>query len=163
MMTKTEEQLEETDYTTLLEEIYQEILPLIGKGKVADYIPELGRVNPNQFGMAICYDLRFPRIFEDYHQQGCQAVCCPSAFTYQTGKDHWMVLLRARAIVNRCYVLAANQWGMDNKGLRHYGHSAIIDPWGNVLASAGSVRNRILYAELDNAVIVRYHQRLPVM
>lgn len=114
-----------------------------------------------QFGMAICYDLRFPRIFAEYSSKGCHAVCCPSAFTYETGKDHWLVLLRARAIDNRCYILAPNQWGFDNQGMRHYGHSAIIDPWGKILALAEGSGNQILYSDLDNQLIVRYHQRLP--
>lgn len=112
-------------------------------------------------GLSLCFDLRFPELFQDYGKQGCHAVCCPAAFTYETGQKHWMVLLRARAIENRCYILAPNQWGVDNQGLRHYGHSAIIDPWGDVLAQARADRTEILYTELDKKVILRYHQILP--
>jgi nitrilase len=114
-----------------------------------------------KIGLSVCFDLRFPGLFLDYGRRGCHAVCCPSAFARATGKKHWMVLLRARAIENRCYILAPNQWGADNQGLSHYGHSAIIDPWGQVMAKAPGGRTQIIYAELDTRVIMRYHQILP--
>jgi deaminated glutathione amidase len=112
-------------------------------------------------GLTICFDLRFPRVFEDYGRLGCHAICCLSAFTQETGKAHWMVLLRARAIENRCYILAANQWGTDDRGVRCYGHSAIIDPWGRVLVKASGNRTQIIYAELDKNEILRYYRILP--
>jgi len=87
-------------------------------------------------GLSICYDLRFPEFYQALAQRGAQILSVPSAFTLMTGKDHWEVLLRARAIENQCYVLAPGQCGRhDDDGLRHsYGHSIIIDPWGHVIA-----------------------------
>lgn len=85
-------------------------------------------------GLTICYDLRFAHLYRELVDAGAQIVTVPAAFTAQTGKDHWEVLLRARAIENQCYVLAPNQWG-HHGGKRHsYGHSMIIDPWGHVIA-----------------------------
>jgi len=87
-----------------------------------------------RFGMTICYDLRFPELYRKLLDQGAEVLLVPAAFTMQTGKDHWEVLLRARAIENQCYVLAPGQWG-HHGGVRHsYGHSMIIDPWGHVIA-----------------------------
>jgi len=86
-----------------------------------------------RLGLAICYDLRFPELFRCMFAQGVQLICLPSAFTAVTGKAHWEVLLRARAVENLCYVLAANQGGYHVNGRETYGDSMIIDPWGIVL------------------------------
>lgn len=87
-----------------------------------------------RFGLTICYDLRFPEHYRKLLDAGAEVLLIPAAFTLQTGKDHWEVLQRARAIENQCYVLAAGQWG-HHGGPRHsYGHSMIIDPWGLVIA-----------------------------
>lgn len=87
-----------------------------------------------RFGMTVCYDLRFPEMYRKLLDKGAEVLCIPAAFTLQTGKDHWEVLLRARAIENQCYVIAPGQWG-HHGGARHsYGHSMIIDPWGHVIA-----------------------------
>lgn len=128
---------------------------------IAGTAPATFKAGGFKIGMSVCFDLRFPGMFLDYGRRGCHAVCCPSAFTRATGEKHWLVLLRARAIETRCYILAPNQWGTDTQGLRHYGHSAIIDPWGQVLARAPGGRTQIIYAELDTRVIMRYHQILP--
>jgi nitrilase len=82
------------------------------------------------FGLAICYDLRFPELFRE--MTGVDAIIIPAAFTYYTGQFHWEVLLRARAIENQCYVIAAAQTGTHQNGRQTFGHSMIIDPWGNV-------------------------------
>jgi predicted amidohydrolase len=87
-----------------------------------------------QLGMTVCYDLRFPELFRKLVDRGVRAVTVPSAFTLTTGKDHWHVLLRARAIENQIYVLAAAQHGKHPKGRVTYGKSLICDPWGDVVA-----------------------------
>lgn len=89
----------------------------------------IGRV-----GLSICYDLRFPELYRALAQDGAQLFTVPSAFTQVTGAAHWEVLLRARAIENQCYVLAANQGGKHNETRETFGHSMIIDPWGRIIA-----------------------------
>ena len=92
-------------------------------------------VNGNDwtFGMSICYDLRFPELYRALGQVDCHII--PAAFTYTTGKDHWEILLRARAIENQCYVLASAQGGVHQNQRRTWGHSMLIDPWGEILAN----------------------------
>lgn len=86
-------------------------------------------------GMAICYDLRFPELFRHYSRQGAGIFFIPANFTQRTGKDHWEVLVRARAIENQCYVVAPGQCGTNpHTGVESYGHSMIVGPWGEVLA-----------------------------
>jgi predicted amidohydrolase len=87
-----------------------------------------------RFGLAICYDLRFPELFRKHVEAGAHALLVPSAFTVPTGKDHWHVLLRARAIESQCYVLAPAQWGRHPGSRLTYGKSLIADPWGDVIA-----------------------------
>jgi deaminated glutathione amidase len=88
-------------------------------------------------GMTVCYDIRFPELYRALEQRGARVVTVPAAFTLTTGKDHWHVLLRARAIENQLYVLAPAQTGKHPKGRQTYGKSLIVDPWGDVLAQAG--------------------------
>lgn len=88
-------------------------------------------------GLSVCYDLRFPELFRQLTLSGACLFSVPSAFTEVTGKAHWQVLLRARAIENLSYVLAANQSGVHANGRKTFGHSMIIDPWGNILAEMG--------------------------
>ena len=88
-------------------------------------------------GMTVCYDLRFPHLYRALAQAGADFLAVPSAFTVPTGKAHWHVLIRARAIENGCFVFAPAQWGEHAEGRRTYGHSLIVDPWGEVLADAG--------------------------
>jgi deaminated glutathione amidase len=87
-------------------------------------------------GMTVCYDLRFPHLYRALAQAGADFLAIPSAFTVPTGKAHWHVLMRARAIENGCFVFAPAQWGEHAEGRRTYGHSLIVDPWGAVLADA---------------------------
>ena len=114
--------------------------------------------------LAICYDLRFPGFFEAlYNKFGApDVIVIPAAFTFQTGKDHWLTLLRARAIEYQCYVIAANQVGYHSKEKRSFGHSVIIDPWGEIL---GDTADEIGYAsgviELDKIHQVR--SKLPAL
>jgi predicted amidohydrolase len=103
-----------------------------------------------KLGLSICFDLRFPEVYRALNQMGAQILCVPSAFTLHTGKDHWHVLLRARAIENQCWVMAPGQWGPhDDAGLRRsYGHSLIVDPWGTIVAECGDGEG-ICIAEID--------------
>ena len=86
-----------------------------------------------KLGLAVCYDLRFPELFRTMLDQGMDLIAMPSAFTAITGKAHWSILVRARAIENLCYVLAAGQGGYHVNGRETYGHSMIVDPWGQVM------------------------------
>ena len=106
-----------------------------------------------KLGLSICYDLRFPAMFSYYAKKGVDVICIPSAFTYETGKSHWEVLLRSRAIETLCYVLAPNQIGQDTAGIKSYGHSMIIDPWGKVLCNAQEKLEKIIYAEVSRKEI----------
>jgi nitrilase len=99
-----------------------------GKEAVFFDLPEV------RVGLSICYDLRFPELYRYLFQQGCQVFTVPAAFTYKTGKAHWLTLLKARAIENNAYVIAANQGGHHSASRQTYGHSCIISPWGEVLS-----------------------------
>ncbi|MFT5584585.1 MAG: putative amidohydrolase [Cognaticolwellia sp.] len=117
-----------------------------------------------QIGLSICYDLRFPGLYQALAKRGAQLLTVPSAFTLMTGKDHWHALLRARAIENQCYVLAPGQWGHhDDGGLREsYGRSCIIDPWGQILAECPDGEG-ICMAEIDLEAQASLRQRMPVL
>jgi nitrilase len=115
-------------------------------------------------GCAICYDLRFPYLFQALAEKGAQAIALPSAFTLETGKDHWEVLLRARAIETQCYVCAAAQTGEFIAGgerRRTYGHSLVADPWGHVVAKASDGIG-VVSTRLDMVVVERARRLIPV-
>ena len=88
-------------------------------------------------GLSVCYDVRFPELYRHLSQMGAEVLVVPAAFTAYTGKDHWQVLLQARAIENTCYVIAPAQTGRHNALRQSHGHAVIIDPWGIILADAG--------------------------
>lgn len=111
-------------------------------------------------GLTICYDLRFPQLYRALAKSGAFALTVPSAFTETTGKAHWHVLLRARAIENGAFVIAPAQGGHHANGRRTYGHSLIVAPWGEVLAEAGTDPGVIL-AEIDPALAVDARSRIP--
>jgi deaminated glutathione amidase len=113
-------------------------------------------------GMAICYDLRFPELFRILTLRGARVLALPSAFTYATTRDHWEVLIRARAIENQCFVVAANQIGEHTPGKASGGRSLIADPWGTVLATAPDEEGYAL-AELDLARQDAIRARLPAL
>lgn len=113
-------------------------------------------------GQAICYDLRFPEQFRALAELGVELIAVPSAFTATTGRDHWEVLLRARAIENQAYVVAPNQWGRHGAGIETYGRSIIIDPWGTPLAMAADGEGWIV-AEMDAARLATVRAQLPAL
>jgi predicted amidohydrolase len=113
-------------------------------------------------GLSICYDLRFPELYRNYSEQGCNIMTVPAAFTVPTGKAHWETLLRARAIENQSYVLAAGQTGKHQDGRQTYGHSMIIDPWGKVLAQA-EAEVGLIVTELSLAKINDIRTRIPAL
>lgn len=114
-------------------------------------------------GLSICYDLRFPEIYRKYALNGVQVLCVPSAFTHKTGKDHWHTLLRARAIENLSYVLAPNQVGVDHRGVKSYGHSLVVDPWGKIIAEGTANKEQIIYASLDKKFLLNKRKQLPAL
>lgn len=120
-------------------------------------VPEVDGVG---LGMTICYDLRFPELYRKLTLLGARMVTVPSAFTERTGRDHWEVLLRARAIENQVFVLASNQFGTTPGTPTSYGRSMIIDPWGTVLAQAGDSES-VIWADLDFARQDEVRLRLP--
>jgi predicted amidohydrolase len=111
-------------------------------------------------GMSICYDIRFPELYPELAVRGAEIVAVPAAFTLPTTRDHWEVLVRARAIEDQCFVVAANQIGEHPGGLRTGGRSMIVDPWGLVLASAPDTETAIV-AELDLEALRDIRRRLP--
>lgn len=111
-------------------------------------------------GLTICYDLRFPELYRQLASRGAHVLTVPSAFTLQTGRDHWHPLLQARAIENQAYVLAPNQWGHHFGRRSSYGHSAIYDPWGRRVACAPDYEC-VVSAELDFEYLDDVRQRMP--
>ncbi|AFL53553.1 putative amidohydrolase [Sinorhizobium fredii] len=114
-----------------------------------------------KLGFAICYDVRFPELFRQQAVAGAEIMSVPAAFTRQTGEAHWEVLLRARAIENGLFVVAAAQAGQHEDGRETFGHSMIIDPWGRVLAQAGPAGEAVLVAEIDVAAVNGARARIP--
>lgn len=111
-------------------------------------------------GLTVCYDLRFPELYRILAVRGARLIAVPSAFTMATGRDHWEVLLRARAIENQAFVLAPNQFGRTSPHYSSYGRSAIVDPWGVALATAAD-GERFVAADLDLAAQERVRESLP--
>ena len=112
-------------------------------------------------GLSICYDLRFPELYRRLAaERGAQVLVVPAAFMLHTGRDHWEVLLRARAIENQCYVLAAGQIGDHEPGRTCFGRSMIIDPWGTVLAQAADATG-VTVAEIDLDRVAQIRAELP--
>jgi predicted amidohydrolase len=113
-------------------------------------------------GLSVCYDLRFPELYRDLAARGAQLLTVPAAFTVPTGQAHWEVLLRARAIENLCYVLAAAQWGKHANGRETYGDALIVDYWGRVLARQPSGIGVVL-AEVDPAAQAEVRAGFPAL
>lgn len=113
-------------------------------------------------GLSICYDLRFPELYRRLCVPPCDVLSVPAAFTYTTGRAHWELLLRARAVENQCYVLAAAQGGLHENGRRTWGHSMVVDPWGEVLALRPEGEG-VVIADIDPARIAAVRQQLPAL
>ncbi|UHS58616.1 carbon-nitrogen hydrolase family protein [Agrobacterium vaccinii] len=113
------------------------------------------------FGFAICYDVRFPALFRTEAVAGAQVLTVPAAFTRQTGEAHWEILLRARAIENGAFLIAAAQGGTHEDGRETFGHSMIVDPWGKVLAVAGGSGEEIIYADIDPSAVPAARAKIP--
>lgn len=111
-------------------------------------------------GLAICYDIRFPELFRTMALQGSKIIFVPAAFPLYTGAHHWEVLLRARAIENQCYIVAAGQFGVAKPNMVEFGNSMIIDPWGTVLSRAPE-KEGIIISEIDLSYIDKIRNQIP--
>jgi predicted amidohydrolase len=117
-------------------------------------------------GLSICYDVRFPELYRGLMALGAEVLLVPAQFQHETGRDHWHVLLRARAIEDQCFVVAAGQWGPfgdPEHGGRSYGHSLVADPWGRILVEAPEEGSGVWFADLDLGELRRIRQRLPAL
>jgi predicted amidohydrolase len=123
-----------------------------------------------RLGLSICYDVRFPELYTELVRQGAEVILIPSAFTVPTGRAHWQVLLRSRAIEAQCYVVAAAQYGVHNVKRESYGHSLVVDPWGVVLADVGGVDSprtvpdspSVVCCNIDLSLMKDVRQRMPI-
>ena len=120
-------------------------------------------------GLSICYDVRFPALYRDLASAGAAILSVPSAFTYDSGRAHWHVLLRARAIENGCFVIAPAQCGMHADGRRTYGHALIINPWGEIMAEAETdddvadpgANDDVIFADIGLDAVQRARRAIP--
>ena len=114
-----------------------------------------------RLGLATCYDIRFPGLFEELGRQSCDVISIPAAFTVPTGRAHWHLLQRARAVEASAYVVAAAQVGEHADGRRTYGHSLVVDPWGDVVLDMGDDAEDVAFAEIEPARIAEVRRQLP--
>jgi predicted amidohydrolase len=143
------------DVTVASGESYRESSTVEGGHEAVVADTEFGRI-----GLSVCYDLRFPQLYRQLAKKGAFAFTIPSAFTVPTGRAHWHVLLRARAIENGAFVLAPAQGGTHANGRRTYGHSLIVAPWGEVLAEAGEDPG-VIFADIDPALSKQAREKVP--
>ena len=111
-------------------------------------LPKLIKAKDLIIGLSICFDIRFPNMYREYVKAGANLLTIPAAFTKATGRAHWHTLVRARAIENQCFVVAPGQWGEHNDRIQTFGHSLIVDPWGEILADAGE-GEKLITAEIN--------------
>lgn len=137
------------------EESYDEARTIVHGAKVATFDSPFGKV-----GLSVCYDLRFPELYRAMGE--CALIVMPAAFTHTTGRAHWEVLLRARAIENQCYVLAAAQGGRHPNGRRTWGHSMLVDPWGEVMVVLPEGEG-VVTGDLDPQHLRRVRESLPAL
>lgn len=130
---------------------------------LAGTAPTLAKTMLGSFGLSVCYDVRFPQLYRALALAGADVLTVPSAFTRPTGEAHWHILLRARAIENGCYVIAPAQAGTHPGGRETYGHSLIVDPWGNILAEAKGDTPQVVLAEIDPARVQQVRGNIPVL
>jgi nitrilase len=124
--------------------------------KVVVFDTDFGRI-----GVAICYDLRFPGLFQKLAELGAEAVVLPSAFTQKTGEAHWQMLLQARAVENQFYMIGCNQSGRHLNGRETYGHSMVVDPWGRVIGDAGTHLG-LVTVKIDSQNSQQIREKMPV-
>jgi predicted amidohydrolase len=136
-------------------ERYRESNTVEGGGQLA-----IAELPWTRLGLSICYDLRFPQLYRSLANAGATIFTVPSAFTETTGRAHWHVLLRARAIENGAYVIAPAQGGLHANGRRTYGHSLIVSPWGELVAEAG-VEPGVIVADIDTDLSAEARARIP--
>ncbi|MEM6592846.1 MAG: carbon-nitrogen hydrolase family protein [Cyanobacteria bacterium P01_H01_bin.119] len=122
--------------------------------------PSLSSSTLGTLGISVCYDVRFPELYRHLSKSGAQVLVIPAAFTAYTGKDHWQVLLQARAIENTCYVIAPAQTGFHNARRQSHGHALICDPWGVILDDAGD-KPGIAIAEINPARLAQVRRQMP--
>ena len=120
------------------------------------------RVNGELIGHSICYDLRFPKLYRELSKKYCKAIVVPSAFTYTTGKAHWHCLLRARAIENGVYIIAPNQCGTNEENRSTYGHSLVVNPWGEIISEATEAE-MVLNCEIDLNSVKSFQDSIPAL
>lgn len=111
--------------------------------------PRIISIDDWKIGLGICFDLRYSEFAREYNKAGAHILTFASAFTVPTGRAHWHTLLRARAIENQCYVVASGQWGVHNEKIKTFGHSLVIDPWGEIVVDAQE-GEKLVYAELSH-------------
>ncbi len=114
-------------------------------------------------GLSVCYDVRFPGLYQRLVSCGAEILTVPAAFTWRTGKAHWQILLQARAIETQCFVLAANQSGQNTPTRRTWGHSMIIDPWGEVLGECKEDGEGVCVTRLDMSRLQEIRQNMPIL
>jgi nitrilase len=140
------------------EERYRESATVVPGAQPVVTTTPLGRL-----GMAVCYDVRFPELFRVLQSQGAEVFSLPSAFTAPTGRAHWELLVRARAVENLCYVLAPAQSGTHDNGRETYGDSMIVDPWGHVIARVAEAGPGLAVAEIDRTLQHELRGRFPAL
>jgi predicted amidohydrolase len=118
-------------------------------------------VGPFTLGMTVCFDLRFPVLYEKYYRRGANLFSVPASFSRTTGQAHWEALVRARAIETFSYVLAPDQVGLNGEGVRTWGHSLAVGPWGDVLAQAGGRKEETVFAHIDHRKIRSVRRMFP--
>ncbi|HEY8101698.1 MAG TPA: carbon-nitrogen hydrolase family protein [Burkholderiaceae bacterium] len=137
------------------DESYDEARTIVHGDAVKTFDAPFGKV-----GLSVCYDLRFPEL---YRAMGdCALIVVPAAFTYTTGKAHWEILLKARAIENQCYVLASAQGGVHQNGRRTWGHSMLIDPWGEIIAELAEGEG-VVIGDIDPHHLQQVRENLPAL
>jgi deaminated glutathione amidase len=133
-----------------------------GSAILAGSTPTTVQALEMRVGLSVCYDLRFPELYRQLMHPPCDLISVPAAFTYTTGLAHWELLLRARAVENQCYVIAAAQGGTHENGRRTFGHTMVVDPWGKVLAVLPEGEG-VVMAELDAQRIASVRTQLPAL
>ena len=134
-----------------------------GRTLQAGATPVAFAAGPLRVGLSVCYDLRFPELYRALMQPPCDLLSVPSAFTWPTGRAHWELLLRARAVENQCYVIAAAQGGTHENGRRTFGHSLIVDPWGEVVALRAEEGAGVVLGEVSSEGIASVRTQLPAL